>query len=200
MDQVLGGEAGNVTETLPQWARRIAEQELADTLSRRWLHSQGVTRQAEQLAAVAGPDDGLLVAAAVLHDVGYAPRLALTGFHPLDGARFLRDEHGADTRLVRLVANHSLALLEAEERGLREALEWEFPMLADQVLVDALIFCDMTTTPDGKPTRSRDRVAEILARYGADTLVGRFIQRAQPEIAAAVARTEERIAAAGQPR
>ncbi|MER7668165.1 HD domain-containing protein [Kitasatospora sp. NPDC096128] len=189
-----------MTETLPQWARRIAEQELADTLPRRWSHSQGVTRQAEQLAAVAGPDDGLLVAAAVLHDVGYAPRLALTGFHPIDGARFLRDEHRADTRLVRLVANHSLALLEAEERGLREALEREFPMLDDQVLVDALIFCDMTTTPDGKPTRSRGRVAEILARYGADALVGRFIQRAQPEIEAAVARTEDRLAAAGQPR
>ncbi|MFD7737712.1 HD domain-containing protein [Streptomyces sp. MJM8645] len=189
-----------MTESLPQWARRIAEQELADTLPRRWSHSQGVAHQAEQLAAIAGPDAGLLVAAAVLHDVGYAPRLALTGFHPLDGARFLRDQHGADARLVRLVANHSLALLEAEERGLRQALEHEFPMLADQVLVDALIFCDMTTTPDGTPTGARDRVTEILVRYGACTLVGRFIQLAQPEIEAAVARTEHRLAGASQPR
>ncbi|WP_405361832.1 HD domain-containing protein [Kitasatospora sp. NBC_00085] len=189
-----------MTETLPQWARRIAEQELADTLPRRWSHSQGVARQAEQLAAVAGPDDGLLVAAAVLHDVGYAPRLALTGLHPLDGARFLRDDHGADARLVRLVANHSIALLEAEERGLRETLEDEFPMLDDQVLVDALIFCDMTTTPDGGPTSARDRVAEIVNRYGVGTLVGRFIQRAQPELEAAVARTEHRLAVASQPR
>ena len=31
----------------------------------------------------------LLVAAAVLHDVGYAPTVALTGFHPLDDARYL---------------------------------------------------------------------------------------------------------------
>ncbi|MCC9309273.1 HD domain-containing protein [Kitasatospora sp. RB6PN24] len=189
-----------MTESLPQWARRIAEQELADTLPRRWSHSQGVARQAERLAAVAGPDDGLLVAAAVLHDVGYVPRLALTGFHPLDGARFLRDQHGADRRLVRLVANHSLALLEAEERGLREVLEQEFPLLDDQVLVDALIFCDMTTTPDGTPTIARDRIAEIVARYGPGTLVGRFIQRAQPEIEAAVARTKYRLRAAGQPR
>ncbi|MEV7027318.1 HD domain-containing protein [Kitasatospora sp. NPDC093558] len=178
----------------------MAEQELADTLPRRWSHSQGVARQAEQLTAIAGPDDGLLAAAAVLHDVGYAPRLVLTGFHPLDGARFLRDEHGADARLVRLVANHSLALLEAEERGLRETLEHEFPMLADQLLIDALILCDMTTTSDGTPTSARDRVAEILARYGAGTLVGRFVQRAQPEIEAAVARTEHRLAALSQPR
>ncbi|MFI9360722.1 HD domain-containing protein [Kitasatospora sp. NPDC053057] len=187
-------------ETLAQWAWRIAEQELADTLSRRWSHSQGVARRAAQLAAIAGPDDGLLVAAAVLHDVGYAPRLALTGFHPLDGARFLRDAYGADTRLVRLVANHSLARLEAEERGLREVLEDEFPMVDDQVLVDALIFCDMTTAPDGTPTSARDRVTEIVTRYGAGTLVGRFIQRAQPELEAAVARTEHRLALASQPR
>lgn len=65
---------------------------------------------------------------AILHDIGYAPRLAATGFHPLDGARFLRDEFHADDRLVRLVANHTFALLEAEERGLREQLETEFPV------------------------------------------------------------------------
>jgi hypothetical protein len=29
----------------------------------------------------------MLVAAAILHDVGYAPDLATTGFHPLDAAR-----------------------------------------------------------------------------------------------------------------
>lgn len=59
----------------------------------------------------------LLTAAAILHDIGYTPRLTVTGFHPLDGARFLRDECGADKRLTRLVTNHSFARLEAEERG-----------------------------------------------------------------------------------
>ncbi|GGP96277.1 hypothetical protein GCM10010215_22590 [Streptomyces virginiae] len=137
-------------------------------------------------------------AAAVLHDVGYAPRLAETGFHPLDGARFLRDEHGADERLVRLVANHSCALLEAEERGLRKTLESEFPLLDEPLLVDALVYCDMTTTPDGEPTTAEERVAEIEGRYGADSLVGRFIRRASPEIFAAVARVEAALVA--QPR
>jgi len=88
---------------------------------------------------VLGADTDLLISAAVLHDVGYAPRLAASGFHPLDGARFLRDTHGADERLARLVANHSFALLEAGERGLTEALEAEFPLLEDQRLVDALV-------------------------------------------------------------
>lgn len=151
------------------------------------------------LAQVVGEDAALLHAAAVLHDVGYAPRLAVTGFHPLDGAWFLRDEHGADERLCRLVANHSFALLEAEERGLREVLEAEFPLLEDQLLVDALVYCDMTTTPDGGPTTAPERVAEIVGRYGADSIVGRFIRRAAPEIFAAVGRVEAALAGV-QPR
>lgn len=181
------------------WAWSVAESELAAALPRRWAHSQGVAARAEELAGLLGEQAALLRSAAVLHDVGYAPRLAATGFHPLDGARFLRDEHAADDRLTRLVANHSFALLEAEERGLREALEDEFPLLEDRLLVDALVYCDMTTTPGGEPTTAGERVAEIVGRYGAESIVGRFIRRAEPEIFAAVGRIEKGLAAV-QPR
>ncbi|MEV7354262.1 HD domain-containing protein [Kitasatospora sp. NPDC091276] len=180
---------------LTAWAHLIAEAELAGPLPRRWTHSQGVSLRAVGLEPVLGDNADLLIAAAVLHDVGYAPVLAVTGFHPLDGARFLRDVHGADERLVRLVANHSFALLEAEERGLRVVLEAEFPLLEDQRLVDALVWCDMTTTPHGEPTTAEARVAEIVGRYGAESVVGRFIRRASPEIFAAVARVEAALAA-----
>ncbi|MFD9973248.1 HD domain-containing protein [Streptomyces sp. NPDC059017] len=185
-------------ETMLAWARQVAERELSSVLPRRWTHSQGVAARATGLGPALPGDAALLSAAAVLHDVGYAPRLAETGFHPLDGARFLRDEHGADERLVRLVANHSFALLEAEERGLREALEREFPLLEEPLLVDALVYCDMTTTPDGEQTTAEERVAEIVGRYGADSLVGRFIRRAAPEIFASVGRVEAALVA--QPR
>ncbi|KOG29544.1 phosphohydrolase [Streptomyces viridochromogenes] len=180
------------------WARLVAEEELRGVLPRRWAHSKGVAKRAVSLVGVLGDDADLLASAAVLHDVGYAPRLAETGFHPLDGARFLRDVHGADDRLVRLVANHSFALLEAEERGLKEVLEAEFPLLENALLVDALVYCDMTTTPDGQRTTAESRLAEILGRYGVDSVVGRFIRRASPEILAAVGRIETALAA--QPR
>ncbi|TXR96081.1 HD domain-containing protein [Streptomyces sp. col6] len=170
------------------WATQVAEAELGAALPRRWAHTQGVARRAAGLGHMLGEDADLLVAAATLHDVGYAPRLAATGFHPLDGARFLRDVHGADERLARLVANHSFGWMEAEERGLREELEAEFPLLDGPLLVDALVYCDMTTTPDGESTTAQERVAEITDRYGADSLVGRFIRRASPEIFAAVGR------------
>ncbi|MFD4143656.1 HD domain-containing protein [Streptomyces sp. NPDC058572] len=185
-------------EAMVGWARRVAEADLGDALPRRWAHSQGVAARATEVRRILGKNADLLTAAAVLHDVGYAPRLAVTGFHPLDGARFLREEHGADERLVRLVANHSFALLEAEERGLREELAAEFPLLEEPLLVDALVYCDMTTTPDGRRTTARERVAEILGRYGAESIVGQFIRRAAPEIFAAVERVEAALAA--QPR
>jgi hypothetical protein len=41
-----------------------------------------------------------------------------------------------------------------------------------------------------------DRINEIASRYGADSLVGTFIRRAEPEILASTARVVERVAGA----
>lgn len=192
------GMKPSMNQAMYPWAQTIAQAELADALPRRWAHSQGVAARAAEIGRLLREDADLLISAAILHDVGYAPRLAMTGFHPLDGARFLRDEHAADERLIRLVANHTFALLEAEERALGEELETEFPLLDDPLLVDALVYCDMTTTPDGNRTTARERIAEVVGRYGPDSVVGRFIRRAAPEIFCSV----ERIGAAlvAQPR
>lgn len=110
---------------LAPWAYQLAGSLLAEPLPRRWAHTCGVHSRAKALASVLGEDGPLLQAAALLHDIGYSPRLVDTGFHPLDGARFLRNVERADERVVRLVAHHSCALLEAEERGLRVELEAE---------------------------------------------------------------------------
>lgn len=77
---------------------------------------QGVAEKAERVAVFLALSDGALVAAAWLHDVGYAPEVADTGFHPLDGARYLAGL-GTDERVVNLVGRHSYAILEAEFRG-----------------------------------------------------------------------------------
>ncbi|MDQ1039660.1 putative nucleotidyltransferase with HDIG domain [Streptomyces sp. V3I8] len=177
---------------LTEWAYSLSEAMLSEPLPRRWAHSLGVAKRARSLSPILGDDAELLEAAAVLHDVGYSPAIAATGFHPLDGARFLRDQEGVDERVVRLVAHHSCALLEAEERGLRRDLEGEFELERPD-LVDALVYCDMTTTPDGTPTTPAARLDEIVKRYGPDTIVGRFIQRASPEIYAASERVQSRL-------
>ena len=69
-------------------AHDIARSLLEEALPRRWAHVQGVADTARTLAPILGKNAGLLTAAAILHDIGYAPRLADTGFHPLDGARY----------------------------------------------------------------------------------------------------------------
>jgi hypothetical protein len=178
---------------LEVWAHGLAFDALAELLPRRWAHVQGVAYRAREAAQVVAGDDVLLVAASLVHDVGYAPNIVDTGFHAIDGARYLR-HIGAPTRLVGLVAHHSCAVLEAELRGLSAELA-EFPDEGPTPIRDALWWADMTTTPNGKPTTVAKRVQEIEQRYGPDDVVSRFVRWAWPELLAAVERTEARLSA-----
>jgi hypothetical protein len=180
-------------ETLAAWAQDLARTLLADSLPRRWFHVQGVAAQAHSLAPNLGTDAALLEAAAWLHDIGYLPELAVTGLHGLDGARYLRDVQHAEPLLCRLVAHHSCALIEAEERGLADVLTREFTP-PPRPLADALTFCDMTTSPDGEQVHVHHRLAEIHHRYGSGHLVSRSIRRATPLILEAVGHVHARAA------
>jgi hypothetical protein len=170
------------------WARGLAQSLLQQQLPRRWAHSQGVAAQAVALRPILGDNADLLVAAAWLHDIGYSPALVATGFHPLDGARYLRDKHHADANLCSLVAHHTCATYEAEERGLLYELLTEFP--APATLTRELIYCDMTTGPDGSRLTPDERLSDIFGRYSADHLVHRAITRATPCLLAAVAHVQ----------
>ena len=166
--------------TLAPWAQQLARALLQEPLPRRWAHVQGVAARARGLTPVLGADADLLEAAAWLHDIGYAPGLAVTGLHALDGARYLRDVQHGDTMLCRLVAHHSCAIIEAEERGLADVLGREFDP-APYVLSSVLTCCDMTTSPDGELVHVDRRLAEIHRRYGRGHLVSRSIERATPD-------------------
>ena len=173
------------------WAEGLARTLLADSLPRRWSHVQGVAARARTLKPSLGPDADLIEAAAWLHDIGYLPELAHTGLHGLDGARYLRDVQHADPMLCRLVAHHSYAVIEAEERGLAHVMTREFAP-PPQPLADALTFCDMTTSPDGQQVQVQNRLAEIHDRYGTSHLVSRSIRRATPLILEAVGHVHAR--------
>jgi HD domain len=177
--------------TLASWAQQHARALLQEPLPRRWAHVQGVASRARSLAPVLGADADLLEAAAWVHDIGYAPGLAATGLHQLDGARYLRDTQHADSMLCRLVARHSCAIIEAGERGLADVLRSEFEPAPD-ALASVLTFCDMTTSPDGEPVPVDRRLAEIHDRYGPGHLVSRSIQRATPMILRAVEQVHQR--------
>ncbi|MEU6829920.1 HD domain-containing protein [Nocardia beijingensis] len=170
---------------LVNWAADVARQHLRD-LPRRLRHVEGVARRAA-LASDLADDAELLVAAGWLHDVGYAPSLVRTGFHPLDGASFLR-EAGVSERLCALVANHSCAYVEARNRGL--VIEWPDE---EGPLRDALWWADMTTTASGEDTTLFERLSDVYRRYGDSDVVTRSLREAEPALRDAVERTEDRI-------
>jgi hypothetical protein len=159
-------------DRLVRWAASQAEIRLAP-LGRRLIHVQRVGRRAAEIGpVVVGPDAAVLTAAAYLHDIGYAPKLAATGFHPLDGARFVRDQGFPE--LAILVAHHTGARNEAALRGV-DGLLREFPY-DDSLLLRALTYCDLTTGPEGSRTTVDDRVTEIQNRYGPDHVVSQGIR------------------------
>ncbi|GAA3127405.1 HDIG domain-containing protein [Nonomuraea salmonea] len=176
-----------------EWAYGLAKDLLETTLPRRWAHTQGVAEQAESLAGVLGAETDTLIAACLLHDIGYAPDLVSTGMHQLDGARYLRDVAKADEQLCRLVAYHSCADNEARQRDLLDVMVKEFEQERTD-LARALTYCDMTTGPDGRHLDVLDRLAEIHSRYGPEHVVSRSITDATPCIVSSVRSVEAALA------
>jgi len=180
----------------PEQAQACAENLLAVALPNRWRHTQAVAGKAALWGRALLPEAeaALLASAGWLHDVGYAPVLCQTGFHPLDGARWLL-ENGASPRLAALVAHHSCSAFEADLRGLSGALA-SFPR-EETLLADLLTLADMTTGPLGEPLTVDARLADIKDRYGPDHLVTRFISRAEGDLRAAAQRAGARLVVAG---
>ncbi len=103
---------------LAERARVVAEARL-EPLATRLAHVRGVAAAAERLVSRIDPlEADALIAAAWLHDVGYAPSLCATGFHPVDGAAFVRAENFPPL-VVSLVAYHTGAVFEARELACR---------------------------------------------------------------------------------
>jgi hypothetical protein len=159
-------------------------------LGNRWLHVQGVAEVARQISPAFDEDDRCyLIAAAYLHDIGYAPSLKKTGFHPVDGAYYLRSL--GSHRLASLVAYHSESPFEAHLRNLEGALN-AFHR-EQSVIADALTYCDQITGPTGKRVSFNERVTEVFLRYGETHLVSQALRQALPSLSLAIARTEQRL-------
>lgn len=172
-------------------AQTLAASLLGPGLSNRLRHVLSTGEQAAVLRYSSSSDRELLAVAGTLHDIGYSPDLTDVGFHPIDGARFLR-MNGWDETVVNLVAHHSCAAIEAEQRGLLVELNGEFPK-NEALPHDELCFCDMTTGPAGQLMTVEQRLADIKDRYGAGSIVGDSIATAEPELLASVYRVQAKI-------
>jgi putative nucleotidyltransferase with HDIG domain len=177
-------------ETVPRWAQEVGES-FAAALGERWAHARSVTEAVRALSTNASLD---LLSAALLHDIGYAPRLRRTGMHAIDGAAHLR-EIGVPDQVISLVAFHTGAEYEADERGLsHELARFDRPR---QDFLDALTLADLTTGPAGQPVSVAERLDDIFDRYGPDDVVHRAVLRSRAYLEACVDRAMRLTA--GQP-
>jgi hypothetical protein len=149
----------SVNVSFIEWASEQATSLLSPLGSRR-LHVQRVVKRAYWIGQTFdGADRISLLAAAYLHDIGYAPSLRMTGFHPLDGALYLRS-FGYE-RLASIVAHHFAARFEAHLRECDRLLQ-AFPR-ERSVVADALTYCDATTGPAGELVSLKERARELVS-------------------------------------
>jgi len=186
---------GIVSATRVDQAEQIAREMLAD-LPERWQHTAGVAGRAAELAAALGESPEVLVTAAWLHDIGYGEACRDTGFHPLDGARYL-DRHGWPARISALVAHHSGACYVAEAHNVQDALR-AYPR-EESPLADALTYADQTIGPAGRRMPVQQRMADMLRRHGPRSANAIAHRLRGPYLLALAHRVEHRLATAGPP-
>jgi hypothetical protein len=181
----------------PQVVDAAAEfaQYILHNMPERLEHSRAVAERAMFFTLAVGDDQApLLVAAAWLHDIGYAPSLKTTGFHPLDGAQHLRAV-GWTESVCGLVAHHSGSRFVAHVRGLDDPLaEFEY---RENLLSDALTTADQTIGPDGRPMTVSERIDDTLVRHGDDSPNARAHPERGPYLFGAARRVATRMESAG---
>lgn len=131
-------------------------------------------------------DESIVVSAAWLHDIGYSSATTGTGFHPIDGARYLRARDWDET-VCRLVAHHSDAASQVPTRHLGDQLRAEFPEVVG-LARDVLWTADVTTGPSGQRCTLDERIAEIGERYGWQNCVTQRMIASKPLLEEAIDR------------
>lgn len=154
-------------------------------------HVAGVGELAESIAVLnPGVVPRCVVASAWLHDIGYSPSAKDTGFHPIDGARYLK-QRSWPSEVCALVAFHTGAEMEAMERGMSDAFTlFQRPASED---LDLLTMFDLFVDPEGNRTTPEARVDEILRRYRPESPVHRAVARSRSQLLTAAGRAQERI-------
>jgi putative nucleotidyltransferase with HDIG domain len=164
----------------------------------RLAHSQAAARQAELLALAVDQESALLlVAAAWLHDIGYAPGLRDTGYHPIDGARHLQSI-GWPPAICNQVAHHSGARFVAAVLRLDRQLD-PYPFSQD-ALSDALTVADQTTGPHGEAMTVEQRMSDMLRRHGPNSPNALAHPQRERYIRAAATRVADRLESRGMDR
>lgn len=179
-------------------ARALAAHLLADDLVR-LAHVHSAAAHAGRAAALlSSAERHTVVAAAWLHDIGYASAVVRTGFHPLDGALHLADDGWPD-EVVRLVAHHSLSRMTAPYFGVAHHLAVIEPVAG--AMSDVLVYADVVSGRDGVGATPERRIADMRRRHARGVPVPASVREARYRLLLAtahdVAAWPARAAAAG---
>jgi len=117
----------------------------------------------------------ICMAAALLHDVGYAPSLNVHDFHPVDGYMAIKSLFPCEISLP--VLYHSFADLECNFRRPDMEIHYDDKMDAKASKVwELLTYCDLHTDGQGNLVTVDERYADIKLRHGADSIVYAYMQ------------------------
>jgi hypothetical protein len=148
----------------------------------RRAHSMAAGRRASSAVELVSPAlRSDVVTAATLHDIGYGhPDL---DFHPLDGAHYLAGL-GFSEVVCHLVAHHSASTVEAGLRDIPLSAYRRFGVGREDLgQAHRLVWwSDMTTGPAGDQVTVEDRIADIVSRHGADSIVARETMTARSRL------------------
>lgn len=145
--------------------KRLVESEfLKDGLVDRLKHTLAVAELASHKAVSMGLEPERAEMLGLLHDIGYCSKYAVTGFHPLDGYNALVRFH---PDLARDMALHTSTPEEASMRRI------ELPFVKQSIYAAILSFADCRVDSKGVVVSFEDRLADIIERYGADSLIGK---------------------------
>ena len=185
--RIFGGH--RLSEDLIAWSEQQATH-LLPVLGNRWLHILRVVEVAMHITYIFSEEEHpLLIAAAYLHDIGYASSLAKTGIHPIDGANYVA-QFGLP-RLASIIAHHTgfrftASLIHAQDK--LAAFPYEHSLVTC-----ALTYCDLHSGPTGQPFTLQERLDDIVARYGRSSPVTRSFIAALPTFKNDIAIVERRL-------
>ncbi len=125
-----------------------------------------------------------------MNDIGYAPTVRDSGFHPLGGANYLIG-HGYPPVLAELVVHHFGAWFVADVRGLSDELR-RYGFQEDGVS-DALTTRVRVSGRMAPRCRCRSGSRRSWDRHRPDSPNARTRSRREPHLCAAAARVEQRL-------
>ena len=108
-------------------------------------------------------DVNVAYCAALLHDIGYLDALTVSGFHPIDGANYLRECGYPD--LAEYILGHSNSPEQAT------LLQIEGVVMSPHIIAKLITYWDIRVRQGGALVSYAERLDDIKTRYGVESQV-----------------------------